>query len=241
MRNALLVAGRELRAYLRSPLGYVIAAAALLIDGIWFYGRALGSGARMSADVLFEFFYGATGTTMLAALILSMRLLAGEREGGTIVLYTTAPIRDAELVAGKFLAALGVLAGITALTVYMPLLIFVNGRVSGGHILVGYLGVLLLAASALAIGVFASALARSQVIAIIVSALILGTLVLLWVVARETDPPLNTLLSSLAIHHNRQRAFMTGVLRLENVVFYLAVTYFFLLAAVKTLEARRWR
>jgi ABC-2 type transport system permease protein len=46
---------------------------------------------------------------------------------------------------------------------------------------------------------------------------------------------------SLAIHHERQKSFMTGVLRLENVVFYIAVTYFFLLAATKTLEARRWR
>lgn len=241
MRNALLVAGREIAAYLRSPLGYIIAAAVLLLDGIYFYSQGLSSGQKLSAEVLFQFLNGATGTTMAASIFLSMRLLAGEREHGTIVLLNTAPIRDAEIVAGKFLSALAVIAVITALTVYMPLLIFVNGRVSIGQILVGYLGVLLLGAASLSIGLFASALAKTQVIAIILGAAILGTMILLWMVARETDPPLNTLLSGLAIHHNRQRPFMNGVLRLENVVFYVAVSYFFLLAATKTLEARRWR
>ncbi|MEJ7731628.1 MAG: ABC transporter permease [Polyangiaceae bacterium] len=243
MRNTLLLAGRELSAYLRSPLGYVVIAAALLIDGILFYAFALGSsaGARLSADVLQNFFYYASGTTMIAAIALSMRLIAGEREAGTLVLLNTAPIKDGEIVAGKFLSALCFVAALTALTAYMPLLIFVNGRVSVGHILVGYVGLLLLGAAALAIGLFASTLAKSQVIAVILGAAILGTLVLLWTAARATDPPLNTFISGLALHHDRQKPFMTGVLKLENVVFYLAITWFFLLAATKTLEARRWR
>jgi ABC-2 type transport system permease protein len=241
MRNALLVAGREIGAYLRSPLGYIIAALVLLLDGIWFYARGLGSGQKLSAEVLFEFMNGATGTTMVASIVLSMRLLAGERETGTMVLLNTGPIRDTEIVGGKFLSALAVIATITALTVYMPLLIFVNGRVSVGQILVGYLGVVLLGAASLSIGLFASALAKTQVIAVIVGGALLATMVLLWMVAREIDPPLNSLLSALALHHNRQRPFMNGVLRLENVVFYVAISYFFLLAATKTLEARRWR
>jgi ABC-2 type transport system permease protein len=241
VRNALLVAGRELAAYVRSPLGYILAAAALLIEGIWFYAKALGSGARMSADVLAEFFNGASGVTMFAAVILSIRLLAGEREHGTLVLLNTAPIKDSEIVGGKFLSALAVIAVMTLLTIYMPALIFVNGRVSVGHILVGYLGVVLFGGSVLSIGIFASALARTQVIAAILAAIMVAVMVVLWLVAREVDPPLNTLLSALSLHHNRQRSFMTGALRVENVVFYLAVSYFFLLAATKTLEARRWR
>ena len=243
MRNALLIAGRELGAIVRSPLGYVIAAASLLIDGILFYAFALGSnaGPRLSAEVLMNFFYYSSGTTMIAAIALSMRLLAGEREAGTLVLLNTAPIRDIDIVIGKFLSVLTWLAAMTALTVYMPLLIFVNGKVSVGHVAVGYAGILLLGAAALSIGLFASALAKSQVVAVIVGAAILGTLLLLWTAARVTDPPLNTFIAGLAIHHDRQKSFMTGVLKLENVVFYLAVTYFFLLAATKTLEARRWR
>jgi ABC-2 type transport system permease protein len=66
-------------------------------------------------------------------------------------------------------------------------------------------------------------------------------MLLLWLVGRVTDPPLNTFLAALALHNERQNAFMKGLLRFENVVYYVAVTYFFLLAAYKTLEARRWR
>lgn len=241
MRAALLIARRELASYLRSPLGYVIAAAALLIDGIYFYAFALGQGAHLSAEVLLRFFDGASGTTMIASIALSMKLLAGEREAKTMVLLNTAPVRDVEIVLGKFLAAFCLIAAMTALTLYMPLLIFVNGRVAAGHILVGYAGILLLGAASLAIGLFASALAKSQVVAVIVGAALLGTMVLLWLVARVADPPVSSFLAALAIHHERQRPFMTGILKLENVVFYLGVTYFFLLAATKTLEARRWR
>lgn len=241
MRTALIIAGRELRAYVRSPLGFVIAAAMLLVEGLWFQTQALGTGARLSSDVLAQFFYGTSGVTMFASIVLSMRLVAQEHERGSFVLLNTAPVRESEIVAGKFLAVFAVLAIITAASAYMPALIFVNGRVSIGHILVGYLGVLLLGASAVSIGLFASALARSQVIAAILGTVILGVLLLLWLVARVTDPPVNAVLSSMSLHHERFRAFMLGILRLENVLFYLGVSYFFLLAATKTLEARRWR
>lgn len=241
MRTALLIAGRELAAYLRSPLGLVIAAVMLLIDGIYFYAFALGDGSHLSAEVLRLFFEGASGTTMVASLVLSMRLFAGEREAGTLVLLNTAPIRDAEIVVGKFFAAFALITLITASTIYMPLLIFVHGKVSTGHILVGYSGILLLGAATLAIGLFGSSLAKSQIVAVILGAAILGTMLLLWMIALKTDPPLNTFLSWLAIHDKRQHPFTEGTLKLENVVFYVAVTYFFLLSATKTLEARRWR
>lgn len=241
MKTALIIAGRELRSYFRSPLGWIVASAMLLVEGLWFQTQALGTGARLSSEVLAQFFYGTSGVTMFAAIVLSMRLIALEQEKGSFVLINTAPIREAEIVLGKFLAVFIVLAVVTALSAYMPALIFVNGRVSIGHILVGYLGVLLLGGAAVSIGLFASALARSQVVAAILSTVILGVLLLLWLVARITDPPLNTFLASASLHHERFRAFMLGILRLENVVFYLAVSFFFLLAATKTLEARRWR
>ncbi|MBI4699865.1 MAG: hypothetical protein HY744_01640 [Deltaproteobacteria bacterium] len=202
MRNVLLIWRRELWAYLRSPLGYAVACAVLLIDGIWFYARALGPAA-------------------------------GARR--------TSPVRDRELVLGKFLSVFTVIFAITLLSAYIPALIFVNGRVSVGHILVGYAGVLLLGAAAIAIGLFSSALAKSQVVAAIIGAALLATMVLLWLLASVTEAPIRDFLAGLALHHQRQRPFMLGVLRLENVVYYLVVTWFFLLAATKTLEARRWR
>lgn len=241
MNKALLVARRELGAYLRSWLGWIVVSAALLVDGIWFFARGMGEGKRLSADVLATFFEGASGTTMIAALILSMRLLAGEREGGTLVLLGTAPIRDRDIVLGKYLAALALLLGMTALSAYMPMLIFVNGKVSVGHVLVGYAGIALLGAAALAIGLFASSIARSQILALVVGGTLLATFVLLWMVAKVTDPPVSDFLNALALHHNRQRPFMQGKLELYNVAYYVGVSYFFLLAATKSLEARRWR
>ena len=240
MRNALLIAERELRSYARSPLGWVVAAAMLLLDGLLFQVGAMG-GQRLSAQVLADFFYYISGVTMIGAIALSMRLVAHEREKGTLVLVNTAPVRDNQIIAGKFLALFTFLVLVTFVTAYMPALIFVNGRVSVGHILVGYLGIVLLGASAVSIGLFASAFARTQVIAAVLGAALLGVMLLLWMAAKVSDPPVNNFVLSLAIHHERQRSFMTGVLKLENVVYYLAVTYFFLLAAIKTLEARRWR
>ena len=241
MSNALLVARRELSAYVSSLLGFIVIAGALLGEGIYFNAVGLGTTAKLSSDVLRELFNGLTGFTMVVAILLSMRLLAGEREQGTLVLLNTAPIKDSEIVAGKFLAALGLITVKLVLTLHMPLLVAVNGKVSAGHILVGYAGVLLLGAAALAIGMFGSALAKNQILAAVIGALLLAVLVLLWMVARITDPPLNTFLNALAIHHERQRPFMAGVLKLENVVYYVGIAYFFLLAATKTLEARRWR
>jgi ABC-2 type transport system permease protein len=178
---------------------------------------------------------------MIGAIALSMRLVAHEREKGTLVLVNTAPVRDGQIIFGKFLALFTFLVLVTLVTAYMPALIFVNGRVSVGHILVGYLGIVLLGASTVSIGLFASAFARTQVIAAVLGAALLGVMLLLWMAAKVSDPPVNNFLLSLAIHHERQKSFMTGVLKLENVVYYLVVTYFFLLAAVRTLEARRWR
>ena len=241
MKGALLIARREMRAYLRSPFGYIVGAALLLIDGLLFQGYALGAGARLSAEVLHDFFFFASGTTMVAAILLSMRLLAEERQTGTLVLLNTAPLHDSEIVLGKFLSAFAFVVLLTAVTVYMPLLILVNGKVSLGHIAVGYLGLVLLAAATVAIGLFGSALAKSQVLAAVIGAGILVTMLLLWLVGKVTDPPLNTFLAAMALHNERQNAFMKGLLGLDNVVYYVAVTYFFLLAATKTLEARRWR
>lgn len=240
MSRVLLVARREMLAYLRSPLGAVVVAAALLIDGLYFYWQGLTE-KLLSAQVLFQFFYGVSGTTMGAALVLAMRLVAEERQTGTMTLLNTAPIKDREIVLGKFLSAFGVIVVMTLLTVYMPLLIFVNGKVSVGHIVVGYAGILLLGSAATAIGLFASTLARSQVVALVLGAAILVPLLLLWEVARAVDPPLNTFLAALALHHKNQLPFMQGILQLQGIVYYLAVTWFFLLAATKTLEARRWR
>lgn len=240
MRKAILVAKREMLAYVRSPLAASIIAGALLIDGILFYWQGLTQKA-LSAEVLAQFFYYSSGITMASSLILAMRLVAEERQTHTFTLLNTAPLKDSEIVAGKFLSALAMLFVLTILTLYMPMLIFVNGKVSVGHIVVGYVGLLLLGSSTIAIGLFASTLARSQVVAVIIGAAILTPLLTMWMIGNAVDPPLNRFLTALALHHENFRPFMNGILELSGVAYYLMVTQFFLIGATKILEARRWR
>ena len=243
MRAIAVILQRELGAYLKAPLGYVVAAVVLLLAGLLFYAEALGpaAGARLSADVLARFFFNASGLVAIAAIVLSIRLLTEERQTGSIVLLHTAPVYDRDIVLGKFLAAFVFLAGITLATLYLPLLVLVNGKVSWGHVAVGYSGVLLLGAAVLAIGLFASALTRTTLAAAVTGGAVTGAMFLFWALALVVGPPLGDVFAGLAIHGRHFSGFQIGVLHLRDAVYYLAVTYFFLLLATKALEARRWQ
>jgi len=241
MSKALLVARRELAAYLRSWLGWIAIAASLFIVGAIFMVWPMAQGKRLSAEVLRIFFDCASVMVQVTSAVLSMRLIAREREAGTLVLLGTAPIKDRDVVIGKFLGAYALLAGLVALTIYMPLLVYVNGKVSVGHVVAGYVGVFLLGAYALAVGVFASSLASSQIVSVVIAGAILLTLFALSQMGAITEPPLKEFVSALSPYPTRQQSFMQGKIEASNVVYYLGMTYFFLLAAVKSLEARRWR
>jgi ABC-2 type transport system permease protein len=236
----LLIARRELHGYLRTMTGWIVAATVLLIDGLLFNAFAL-EGARRSADVLNRFFYFASGPTMVAAIFLAMRLLAEERQTGTLALLYASPVRDRDIVLGKFLAALVFLAGLTLLTLYMPLLILVHGRVSPGHLVAGYGGLILLGSASLALGMLGSALARNQVVAAIVGGALLVSLLLAWLLARVTEPPFSTLFAGVALHNAHFPPFQAGTIHLKDVAYYLLVTWVGLFAAIRVVEARRWR
>jgi ABC-2 type transport system permease protein len=241
MKTVALVLRRELAAYFKSYMGYIIIAVVLLIDGLLFNVYALGGGAKYSAEVLRAFFYFSSGTTMIASIFLTMRLFAEERQLGTIVLYYAAPVKDWQVVLGKFLSAFLFLCLMTALTIYMPLLIFVHGKVSIGHIAGGYIGLAFLGSASLAIGVFGSSVARNQILAAVVSASILVAMLLFWLLANVTQPPLSGIFGYLALHNKHFQPFMQGVVATKDLVYYLSVTYVFLLMATRVIEARRWR
>jgi ABC-2 type transport system permease protein len=240
MKPILLIARRELAAYLRTMTGYVIIAIVLLCEGILFQVFALGSGERRSSEVLTQFFYYASGLTMVSSIIISMRLLAEERQSGTLQLLYSSPITDSEIVLGKFLSAVGFLAIMTLGTVYMPLLVWVNGKISIGHMAAGYLGLMLLGSASLAIGTFGSALARSQVVAVIISGALMLAMVAAWALGRVTDRPLSEVFAALALWPHFQ-GFQSGMVHLKDIVYYSAVTYVALFASTRVLEARRWK
>ncbi|MFH1129927.1 MAG: ABC transporter permease [Pseudomonadota bacterium] len=241
MRNIALLVRRELAAYLKSPLGYIITAAVLAIDGLLFNVYALGGQEKLSSEVLELFFYFSSGTTLIASIFLSMRLLAEERQTETLPLLLTSPIKDREIILGKFFSVLVFFCLMTLFTVYMPLLIFVNGKVSLGHILGGYLGLLLLGSAALAIGLFSSALAKNQLVAVVTSATLVVALLLFWLLGQVTEPPIREVVAYMALHGKHFVNFQKGLLNTRDVVFYISVTYVFLLLSIHVLQSRRWR
>jgi ABC-2 type transport system permease protein len=237
----LLIARRELGAYLRSWTGYIVIALALFVDGILFNALALGGPDKRSSDVLTQFFNLSSGLTMIAAVAIAMRLLAEERQTGTINLLYSSPVHDGAIVLGKYLAAVCFLGLLLLTTLFMPLLVMVHGKVSFGHIAAGYLGLLLLGSAALAIGLLGSALARSQIVAAVTAAVMLVALLLCFNLSRVTERPFSELFASLALWNQHFPPFMSGVVHLRDVVYFGAVSYVFLFAATRVLEARRWR
>lgn len=241
MRATSIIYRRELGGYLRSPLSWVIAAVVLLGQGIFFQGWAL-RGEQLSALVLERFFFIGSFAIGVAAMVLSFRLVAEERQNHSMVLLNTSPVRDHEIVLGKFFAALTFLTIMLLLSIYMPILIKVNGKISTAQIFVGYIGLFLFGAVGLAIGLFTSSLTRHQFIALILGAFLLIALSNIFQLAGKLDPPVRTVLEQADLWWVRfQSSFMRGILNLKDVIFYVGVTYFFLLLAVKTLEAKRWQ
>jgi ABC-2 type transport system permease protein len=240
VRNVLLIARRELAAYLRTMSGYVIIAGVLFVDGLLFNAFSLGTGSRTSTDVIGDFFYFSSGSTMFCAVLLSMRLLAEERQNGTLNLLYSSPVRDVEIVLGKYLSALGFLALFLLITSYMPLMVMVIGKVSFGQIAAGYLGLLLLGSACLAVGTFGSALTKSQVLAAILSGVMVVTLVISWLLVRVTDRPLTEIFGAMAIY-GHFKPFESGLVHLKHVSYFVLVTYVALFGATRVLEARRWK
>jgi ABC-2 type transport system permease protein len=241
MRAIRIIFRRELGTYLRSPFGWAIAAILLLLFGLLFQGYAL-SGEMLSAVVLERFFYVASGIPLVGGVLLSFRLLSEERQNHSMVLLNTSPVRDSDIVLGKFLAALAFLTIVLVLSVYMPILIKVNNKITSAQVIVGYVGLFLIGATTLAIGLFASSLTRQQLIAAVVAAALIVVLCFIHLLASKVDPPLKDVIEQLDlwwVHY--QYGFMKGILNLKDVVYYVATTYFFLLLSVKTLEAKRWQ
>ncbi len=239
MKNVALIARRELGAYLKSPMGYVIAAIVLFVDGLLFNYYALGGSPKYSAEVLQLFFAFASFMSVVSGILLSMRLLAEERQLGTLTLLLTSPVREHEIVLGKFISAFAFFALVSLATVYMPALIFVNGKVSVGQIFAGYLGLLMLGGLALAIGLFASSLSSSQIVAAVSGGAIVTAVYLCHLGAKVADPPLRDILSFISWQRHLQ--WQNGIINLRDVFYFLSGTYLFLLLTTHVMQARRWR
>ncbi len=241
MNASLTIAKRDFAGYFNTPWGHAVIAAILLVDGLLFNAYALGNSAKYSTDVLNEFFYFSAGTTMIASVILTMRLFAEEKSEGTLLVLDTSPVTDAQIVWGKFLAGFGVIALLTLLTVYMPALIFVNGKVSLGQIAAGYIGLLALGGATVAIGVWSSSLTPNQYVAGAVGGIVVVLFLLAWMLARIADPPFEAVLSYSALYDRHYQPFSKGEINTESLIFFASMTGLFLLFSTRNLAGRRWK
>ncbi len=240
-RGIFLIVKREFGQYFGTQSGYIISALTLFLSGLFFHAFALGKGAKFSSDVLSDYFYYSSGTTIAAGVFFAMRLIAEERQTGTLALLSTSSLSEGQIILAKFLSAFLVLSMLILVTAYMPLLVFVNGQVSIGHILAGYLGLLLIGAASVSIGLFGSSLVKSQLVALMISGVITVVMLLLWMTSRIVDGRLGDLIAHFALHDKHFRPFMEGTVTVSNIVYYLSVCVLFLVMARNGLEARRWK
>ncbi len=241
LTGVLVIARRDLAAYLNSAWGWVMVAAVLFVNGLMFNAYALGDRPRYSHEVLELFFYFSSGTTMIAAVLITMRLIAEERQTGTDVLLEGAPLPDGAIVAGKYLSAMAFLSGLILMSVYMPALIFVNGKIGVSHILAGYAGLFALGSAVVAIGTFGSSLARSQVVAAVLGGALVVALLICWLLARVTSPPFAGVLEYMSLFDRHFRPFMEGRIQTDGLVYYATITLLMLYATTRVISWRRWR
>jgi ABC-2 type transport system permease protein len=235
VRNTAAIALKEFRSYVASPMAYIVSGIFLVLTGFFF---------SASSSTYFETsingFLG-TGSILLLLLasVLTMRLLAEERKMGTLELLLTAPVRDSEVILGKFVGSLGILTVMLALTLYYPILLIAFGDPDIGPIVTAYLGLFLLGAASLAVGLFASSLTSNQIVAAVVAGGILFALWFAGMAANLVPQALGEAIGYLSLSYYFPD-FMRGVIDTRGIVYYLSITILFLFLAVRSLENSRW-
>jgi ABC-2 type transport system permease protein len=242
--KALVVCRRELGAMCGGPLAWILAAVFVLLTQYFFYSDlvffVLVGGANQAQGLWRYVFLDYRLVALLVLPLLTMRLFAEERKLGTLELLWTFPVRDRQLLAGKFLAALAIYLGMLAATTIGPLILYALHPFSPAPVLAGYAGMVLLGTAFIACGTAASAVTESQVVA---AMLTYGVLVFSWfatwneaAIAARIAPLLLQL--SLFDHFY---GFAQGVIDSRDVVYLLAFAALFLFLALRALGARAWR
>lgn len=235
MQNILTITGKELKSFFISPVAYIIIVVFLAITG-WFFTSTLFVGGfvtmRGVMDIIpfiFLFFIPA----------ISMRSISEEKKTGTIELLLTKPITDMEIVLGKFFSVLG-LAVITLIpTVIYVVMLTMLGTVDYGAIVSAYIGLILMSALYISIGIFASSLTENQVVAFIVSFLFVFALFMLNKVLIFLPASLASILEYIGTDYHFS-SIARGVIDSRDIVYYLSGISIFLLLTKLSLESRKW-
>ena len=246
---------KELLLYFTSPVAWVVFTIVLLVGGYFFYSifafftlasmqsamnPQMGRDLNVTDSVMRPLFSNISVILLLLMPLVTMRLFAEERRSGTIELLLTYPVRDGAVLAGKYLAALVLYAIMIGLTVLYPGIVVYFARLEWGPVLTGYLGLLLMGATFIAVGVFASSLTENQIVAAITT---FGVLLIFWILGWSADYAGGTagrVLQFLSLlEHND--SFAKGVLDTKDILYYVNFTVLALFLTLRSLETRRWK
>jgi len=236
MNNIVAIAWKELKAYFASPVAYVVTAFFLVINGYLFSLILIGS----REATLRYLFQNAAFVLVLTAPILTMRLLAEEQRMGTIELLLTAPIRDWEMVVGKFTGAMALYTVMLALTLIYPVILFsLGGNPDRAPIATGYLAMWLMGGGFLAAGLFFSALTQNQVVAAFLSFVFL---LILWVIdaMRQVVTGLLADIFGYLASYGHFAELLKGVVDTKDLIYFVSVIVAFLFLTTRVVETRRW-
>jgi ABC-2 type transport system permease protein len=236
---------RELRAYFVSPLAYVVLFFLLVLDGVVFsLIVTILSDPLQPPGRPFDYFFGGFPfwlIVLFAVPVITMRLLAEERKSGTIEVLMTAPVTETQVVLGKYFAAL-----LFYVCLWLPTLVYVaiiarHADVDPGPVVAGYLGVLGVGALFLAVGVFASSVARNQIVAAVLTFALLVLLFSFGLLANlVTGEVLKKAFAYLDLWQHMDD-FAKGLVDTRRLVYYLSGSAFFLFLATRALAANKWR
>lgn len=250
------IIAKELRTYFVSPIVYAAAAVFLLIFGILSYMAVVNAGnqairlmqlqgvaAQLNLnDLVFRPTFYSTAIVLLLILpIFTMRLVAEERKLRTFELLMTSPIGINEIVVGKFLGSFIVYLGLLALTGIVPLTLSLFSSFDWYPVLTGYLALILLGALFLSVGVFASTLSDTQIVAAFLS---FGLLIFVWLLGAlgsilgDTSAGNAIAYLSFIEHYDR---LVRGLVDTKDLVYYLSGMVFMLFLAHRVVESQRWK
>jgi ABC-2 type transport system permease protein len=233
--KALPIFRRELAAYFFSPMAYIVISVFLVLTG-WFFASDLFLSSESSLRSVFSivpFIY------IFFVPAITMRLISEENKSGTIELLVTMPVNDTDIILGKYFAALGLLLVGVAFTLPYGLTVMVLGDPDMGMMVTGYVGMVLIGAAYVAIGVFASTISRNQVVSFILAFLIIFILYLVDKFLVIIPAYLVPVMQFLSIDYHFAN-IVRGVIDSRDVLYYLSVIVFMLTLSRLSLESRKW-
>ena len=243
MSPMLIIAKREFRSYFDSPLAYVVICLSFLVLGAFFFlvGGGFWQVDRATVSRMFEL--APLGLAFLVVPVVTMRLIAEEKRSGTLEMLITLPVKDSDVILGKYLGALGMLLVLVLATAVYPIAMFKwpwnLGPLDMGPVYAGYFGLILFCSSAAAIGLLLSSLTDSQAIAFFLTVFVLIVLWFTGTIARLVGGGFGTFLNFVAFD-SRLSGFSRGLVDTRDVVFFLSVTALCLVVAFRALERRKW-